>query len=85
MATFEFDPKHRLRDVRCPCGMHANHIEHEKAQEHQSITAGAGRYERVVASALMRAILPGNAARRAFLQSVGASTALAALLQFFPL
>src|SRR6516165_11811402 len=33
----------------------------------------------------MRAILAGNAARRAFLQSVGASTALAALLQFFPL
>ena len=43
------------------------------------------RYEGVVASAVMRAIFPQDAARRAFLKSVGASTALAALSQFFPL
>jgi nitrate/nitrite transport system substrate-binding protein len=43
------------------------------------------RYEGVVASAVMRAIFPKNAARRAFLKSVGASTALAALSQLFPL
>ena len=43
------------------------------------------RYEGVVASALMRAMFPKDAARRAFLKSVGASTALAALSQFFPL
>jgi nitrate/nitrite transport system substrate-binding protein len=33
----------------------------------------------------MRAIFPRDAVRRAFLKSVGASTALAALAQFFPL
>ena len=33
----------------------------------------------------MRAVFPKDAARRAFLKSVGASTALAALSQFFPL
>src|SRR4030088_1975990 len=33
----------------------------------------------------MRAVFPRDAARRAFLKSVGASTALAALSQFFPL
>ena len=33
----------------------------------------------------MRAMFPRDAARRAFLKSVGASTALAALSQFFPL
>ena len=43
------------------------------------------RYEGVVASAVMRAVFPKDAARRAFLKSVGASTALAALSQFFPL
>ena len=43
------------------------------------------RYEGVVASAVMRAMFPQDAARRAFLKSVGASTALAALSQFFPL
>ena len=43
------------------------------------------RYEGVVASAVMRAMFPKDVARRAFLKSVGASTALAALSQFFPL
>jgi len=39
----------------------------------------------VVASAVMRAVFPKDAARRAFLKSVGASTALAVLSQLFPL
>src|SRR5438270_358725 len=39
----------------------------------------------MVASAVMRAMFPRDAARRAFLKSVGASTALAAISQFFPL
>ena len=43
------------------------------------------RYEGVVASAVMRAMFPKDAARRAFLKSVGASTALAAISQFFPI
>ena len=43
------------------------------------------RYEGVVASAVMRAMFPKDVARRAFLKSVGASTALAAISQFFPL
>ena len=43
------------------------------------------RYQGVVASAVMRAVFPKDAARRAFLKSVGASTALAALSQLFPL
>src|ERR1700716_1174440 len=43
------------------------------------------RYQGVVASAVMRAVFPQDAARRAFLKSVGASTALAAISQFFPL
>src|SRR6201999_3533333 len=43
------------------------------------------RYQGVVASAVMRAMFPRDAARRAFLKSVGAATAAAALSQFFPL
>src|SRR5262249_27082742 len=43
------------------------------------------RYEGVVASAVMRAVFPQDAARRAFLKSVGAATALAAVSQFFPI
>ena len=43
------------------------------------------RFEGVVASAVMRAMFPQDASRRAFLKSVGAGTALAAISQFFPL
>jgi nitrate/nitrite transport system substrate-binding protein len=43
------------------------------------------RVEDVVASAVMRALFPNDIARRAFLKSVGASTALAAISQLFPL
>src|SRR5260221_5626798 len=43
------------------------------------------RYEGVVASAVIRAMFRKDAARRAFLKSVGASTALAAISQFFPI
>src|SRR5207248_3543794 len=42
-------------------------------------------YEGVVASAVMRAMFRRDAQRRAFLKSVGAATAVAALSQFFPL
>ena len=38
-----------------------------------------------MASAVMRAVFPQDASRRAFLKSVGAATAVAALSQFFPL
>ena len=41
-------------------------------------------YKDVVAGAVMRAVIPGRGAARA-LKSVGASTALAALSEFFPL
>jgi nitrate/nitrite transport system substrate-binding protein len=39
----------------------------------------------VVASTVLRAMFPRDATRRAFLKVVGASTALAAISQFFPL
>ncbi|MFL9824854.1 CmpA/NrtA family ABC transporter substrate-binding protein, partial [Rhodoplanes sp. SY1] len=78
----------------CVCGRHASQMEHDHAaqvealQLQQQPAAPASeddRYTGVVASAVMRAMFPQDAARRAFLKSVGASTALAALSQFFPL
>lgn len=89
MGLFDnpFDANRRLRNGSCSCGSHANQSEHERAAELQCVAAGSEqqRYENVVASAVMRALFPKDTARRAFLQSVGASTALAALAQFFPL
>ena len=91
MSTFDnpFDPKRRLHAAGCACGRHVTQAAHEYDAQRQLQCALAEseekRYEGVVASAVMRAVFPQDAARRAFLKSVGASTALAALSQFFPL
>src|SRR4030081_3264273 len=99
MSTFDnpFDPRRRLFRSGCACGRHRSDAEHDhEAQRQLQCTAverqvgsqtGSEdkRYEGVLASAVMRAVFPKDAARRAFLKAVGASTALAALSQFFPL
>jgi nitrate/nitrite transport system substrate-binding protein len=91
MSTFDnpFDPKRGLSRSGCSCGRHVSQVEHERdaAPALQCTPADSDdkRYQGVVASAVMRAVFPRDAARRAFLKSVGASTALAALSQFFPL
>jgi nitrate/nitrite transport system substrate-binding protein len=84
-----FDPERRLT-AGCSCGRHASEAEHARELALQPgpvpVPAEAEkRFEGVVASAVMRAMFLKDAGRRAFLQSVGASTALAALAQFFPL
>ena len=91
MSTFDdpFDAERELKNG-CVCGQHRSAAEHDYAERTLRCEPVAGpseekRYEGVVASAVMRAVFPRDAARRAFLKSVGASTALAALSQFFPL
>ena len=87
MATFDnpLDPQRTLRG--CACGRHASRAEHDADALQCAEVADdeEARYARVVASAVVRALFPRDATRRAFLRSVGASTALAALSQFFPL
>ena len=90
MSTFDnpFDPNRRLRAGGCRCGQHVSEAEHEHAAlalRCEPQPSEDKRYEGVVASAVMRAMFPKDVARRAFLKSVGASTALAAISQFFPL
>ena len=90
MSTFDnpLDPDRRLRAGGCSCGAHGSEAEHQAAAELQiqaSIESETKRYQGVVASAVMRAMFPQDAARRAFLKSVGAATAVAAVSQFFPL
>jgi nitrate/nitrite transport system substrate-binding protein len=89
MSTFDnpFDPQRRLANG-CSCGRHISQPEHddEARLRVQAVAVSEDRrYEGVVASAVMRAMFPRDAARRAFLKTLGASTALAALSQFFPL
>src|SRR5262245_30305780 len=89
MSTFDnpFDPNRRLHSGGCSCGQHVSEAEHQAAelQIEASIANEQKRYEGVVASTVMRAMFPKDAARRRFLKSVGAATAAAALSQFFPL
>jgi nitrate/nitrite transport system substrate-binding protein len=91
MSTFDdpFDAERQLK-AGCVCGQHRSAAEHDYAKrtlrcEEVPAQSEDKRYEGVVASAVMRAVFPKDAARRAFLKSVGVSTALAALSQFFPL
>ncbi|HVG50561.1 MAG TPA: CmpA/NrtA family ABC transporter substrate-binding protein [Xanthobacteraceae bacterium] len=91
MSTFDnpFDASKPLLREGCSCGRHVNEAEHARDAQLQlqcaPVESGEKRYKGVVASAVMRKIFPHDATRRAFLKSVGASTALAALSQFFPL
>src|SRR6201747_187119 len=91
MSTFDnpFDSKQGLNRSGCACGRHVSQIEHERdaapGLQCTPVESEDKRYQGVVASAVMRAVFPQDAARRAFLKSVGASTALAAISQFFPL
>src|SRR6186713_2741799 len=90
MSTFDnpFDPSRFLNSSGCSCGRHISQAEHEQHTAQLRclpVESDDKRYETVVASAVLRALFPKDIGRRAFLQSLGASTALAALSQFFPL
>ena len=75
MSTFDnpFDPQRRLSRSGCNCGRHDSQAEHDRASQFQcaAVESEDARYQGVVASAVMRAIFPQDAARRAFLKSVG--------------
>lgn len=91
MSTFDdpFDADHTLQTTGCGCGRHRSRAEHDHdaqlSLQCAPVESAEQSYEGVVASAVMRAMFPRDVARRAFLKSVGASTALAAISQFFPL
>src|SRR5260370_36237315 len=90
MSTFDdpFDADRALGRSGCACGRHRSAAEHGHATltlRCEPVESEQKRYEGVVASAVVRAMFPKDAARRAFLKSVGASTALAAISQFFPI
>src|ERR1700738_675758 len=90
MSTFDdpFDADRKLSRSGCSCGRHGSAAEHDRAAltlQCEPVPSDEERYQGVVASAVMRAMFPQDAARRAFLKAIGASTALAAVSQFFPL
>jgi nitrate/nitrite transport system substrate-binding protein len=88
MSIFDnpFDPK-RV-SAGCACGRHADQEQHDsdaQLQLQEMLSSEDRRYENVVASAVLRAVIPDAPTRRTFLHTLGGATALAALSQFFPL
>src|SRR5262249_36834494 len=85
VAAMHFDdPSDAARSAGvagCSCGAHRSPSEHDAA----AAMSSDARAARLVESAVLRALLPEAGSRRAFLTTVGASTALAAIAQFFPL
>ncbi|XYD11477.1 CmpA/NrtA family ABC transporter substrate-binding protein [Methylobacterium sp. NMS12] len=84
MALFDnpFDAKRRLSRGGCSCGAHGSQAAHDAACAVAPM--GEAALERAVEGAVMRALFPHDVERRAFLRSVSAATALAAVSQFFP-
>jgi len=82
-----FSPS-RLNRSGCACGQHASLEEHNRFAAEAVDTPAASsddQISQIVQSAVMRALFPHDESRRLFLKTVGASTALAAISQFFPL
>ncbi len=74
-----FDANVRLSRSGCACGQHSTPAEHERSM------AASAVEERVVQTAVMRALFPQDSLRRSFLKAVGTGTALAAVSTLFPL
>lgn len=83
MSAFNdpFNPNQSL-GKGCSCGQHASQAAHDAAQLPEDHEQGVNR---TVEGAVMRAMIPHEPTRRAFLKAVGAGTAAAALSQFFPM
>lgn len=90
MALFRnpFDANAKLTKG-CSCGAHASQAEHDSGFRAEGVEAAPvsdeARYDRVVQTAVMRAMFPVDAHRRAFLGAVGWSTAAAAISSIFPI
>ena len=80
---------HHHHGAKCPCGEHSSMEEHRVelgAAMSPKDYEGEGNYvDRIVETAVLKAMFPAAATRRAFLGAVGAGTALAAIADVFPL
>jgi nitrate/nitrite transport system substrate-binding protein len=70
----------------CACGRHASAEAHHTAAEASRFAVDADfRLARMVESAVLRALMPAGATRRAFLGAVGRASAIAAISELLPL
>ncbi len=75
---------------RCPCGAHSSMEEHrqelgEAMRAEDAYSGEEQQIDRTVETTVLRTLFPDPMLRRTFLKAVGATTALAAISQVFPL
>jgi nitrate/nitrite transport system substrate-binding protein len=80
-ANDPFDADKVLHRSGCSCGLHKSEAEHAA----ETALSEDDLLRRAVEGAVVRAVFPVDAQRRAFIKAVGASTAFAAIAQFLPL
>ncbi len=80
MSDATIDPARAALRSRCSCGHHASEAEHRAA-----LTGTEADYAPVVEAAVLRALFPDAASRRAMIKAVGASTVAAAVSSLFPI
>src|SRR5271154_1269508 len=83
------EPKTGALSASCSCGCHGSVATHRRLLGSAMSVAdysGVEKYsDRIIETTILNAIIPNGLQRRAFIRAVGASTALAALAQVFPL
>jgi nitrate/nitrite transport system substrate-binding protein len=71
--------------MRCACGRHASVADHDAAEHNLAAASVEQQSNDFMQAALMKALFPADAVRRAFIKAVGASTARAAVASAVPL
>lgn len=77
-----YDPDRTLATA-CSCGRHSSQAEHDSTDTLAGAETGA-LSNRVIESAMVRALFPHDQMRRKFIRAVGANTAMAAIASVPP-
>jgi nitrate/nitrite transport system substrate-binding protein len=87
MTSFNSTKSHAglLHPDGCGCGRHGDAASYASNEQPSAPASEEETVKRHVETAILRALVPNSVSRRRFLKTVGASTALAAISQFFPL
>ena len=86
MSIFQNDPFNAASTFRgCGCGQHASQAEHHALSTKANAPDEGQLLNRSIQGGILSALFPNDMARRQFINSVGSSTALAAIASLFPL
>lgn len=79
-----FDEKTDLAHTGCSCGQHASQAEHDSSITESQAPSAEDHLDRLVETAVIKAVFPQDAERRRLIKAVGAGTLAAAINSIFP-